>query len=213
MTLIIAVVNQKGGVGKSTFARMIAREYANNDFDALIADMDTSQSTSFLWNSRRMNNEIKPDISVQQFRTVSSALKQGEKFEVLIFDGAPHATRQTLEISQLANLIILPTGTSVDELEPTIRLAHELKKNKVSTDRITIALSRVGNSEVEINEAIDYIKMTGYHLLKGYISEKTIYRRANDSGKTLTETTHPSTNQKADEVIQEIANIVSELSK
>ena len=213
MALIIAVVNQKGGVGKSTFARMIAREYANNDFDVLIADMDTSQSTSFLWNSRRMNNEIKPDISVQQFRTVSSAIKQGEKFEVLIFDGAPHATRQTLEISQLASVIVLPTGTSIDDLEPTIRLAHELKKNKVPTERIAIALSRVGNSEVEINEAIDYVKLTGYHLLKGYINEKTIYRRAYDSGKTLTETTHPSTNQKADEVIQEIANIVSELSK
>lgn len=212
MALTISVVSQKGGVGKSTFARMIAREYANNNFDVLIADMDTSQGTSFLWNNRRMANEVKPDISVQQFRTVDNAVKQGNKFEALIFDGAPHATRQTLEICKISDLIVIPTGTSLDDLEPTIRLAHELKKEGVPHKKITIVLSRVGSSEIEINEAIEYIKLSTYHLLKGHIPEKTIYRRAIDAGKTLTETTHPSTNQRADEVIQSIVDYFSEIN-
>lgn len=39
-TTVIAVVSQKGGVGKSTIARLTARELAANGFNTLIADLD-----------------------------------------------------------------------------------------------------------------------------------------------------------------------------
>ena len=47
MALVIGVVSQKGGVGKSTCARLIAREYAYAGWDVKIADLDVSQGTSF----------------------------------------------------------------------------------------------------------------------------------------------------------------------
>jgi len=40
MALVIAVVSQKGGVGKSTCARLIAREYAQAGWNVKIADLD-----------------------------------------------------------------------------------------------------------------------------------------------------------------------------
>ena len=36
MTLIIACVSQNGGVGKSTVARMLAREYTTNEWNGLV---------------------------------------------------------------------------------------------------------------------------------------------------------------------------------
>lgn len=47
MAIILGVVSQKGGVGKSTIARLIARELASQDWQVKIADLDISQATSY----------------------------------------------------------------------------------------------------------------------------------------------------------------------
>lgn len=211
MPVKIGVVSQKGGVGKSTLCRLLAREYAANNWEVKIADMDVSQSTSFNWNSRRLQQNIQPAISVEQFAEVKRALKLSQNHDLIIFDGAPSSNRLTLEIAQTADLILLPTGTALDDLEPTIKLAHELKKRKIPRQKIALVLSRIGTSKAEIEEAKDYISITGYTLIDGLLEEKTAYRRASDLGQALTETPYPSLNQKADFLVQNIIHYLHKL--
>jgi len=211
MTLIVGVVSQKGGVGKSTLARMIACEYAASEWAVKIIDMDLSQGTSTAWNSRRMQNEISPSLAVEQFLNVPDALKIKDNYDLLVFDGAPHSTRRTLEIAQAADILILPTGVSLDDLEPTIKLAHELRKNKIPIQKINIALSRIGNSTVELEEAKEYINSTGYNILDGTIQEKTAIRRAQDEGRAASETSFKTINKKVDGVIQSIVDRIEEI--
>ncbi len=49
MAYIVASASQKGGVGKSTIARMIAVEFAlmEGNCNVLLADLDTSQMTAY----------------------------------------------------------------------------------------------------------------------------------------------------------------------
>ena len=47
MAVTIGMVSQKGGVGKSTLSRLVAREYALAGWNVKIADLDVSQGTSF----------------------------------------------------------------------------------------------------------------------------------------------------------------------
>jgi chromosome partitioning protein len=54
----------------------------------------------------------------------------------MVLDGAPHATADTLRIARVANLVIIPTGTALDDLEPSVRLAHELRKVGVDPKRM-----------------------------------------------------------------------------
>lgn len=206
MALIIGVVSQKGGVGKSTLARLLAREYAQAGWETLIADMDVSQGTSFEWNSRRLEMKLEPEISVQQFSTVDKALKHGDHYDIIIFDGAPHATRATLQIAEVSDLILLPTGNSKDDLNPQIRLAYELTDKGVDLDSVSFVLCRVGTSDKETEEVRKYISKTGHSLVEGAIPEKTAYRRAIDEGKSLNETNYPSLNEKAELVVQDIVN-------
>lgn len=42
MPVVVSFVSQKGGIGKSTLARLVAREYANADWAVKIADLDIS---------------------------------------------------------------------------------------------------------------------------------------------------------------------------
>ncbi len=70
MALIIGMVSQKGGVGKSTLARLVAREYAKASWNVKIADLDVSQGTSFNWQARRLQHSRDPVIAVERFGTV-----------------------------------------------------------------------------------------------------------------------------------------------
>ncbi len=206
MALLLGVVSQKGGVGKSTISRLVACNYALNEWIVKIADMDLSQGTCTSWNRRRLQNGIEPKVAVEQFASVKDALKQSEQYDLIVFDGAPHSTSKTLEIAQVCNLVILPTGMALDDLEPTIKLAHELKKHKVNPQKLAIAFSRIGNSDAEFAEATAYVEASGYFLLDGALYEKTAIRRASDEGKCATETSFKTINDKADVLVQSIVN-------
>jgi chromosome partitioning protein len=209
MAIIIGIVSQKGGVGKSTIARLIAREFANSDWTVKIADMDTHQGTSFHWTKRRAANQITPDIRTEAFSSVKAALKDADNFDLFIFDGAPHATPVTRDIAQASDMIILPTGLAIDDLEPQVILAHELVKNGTAPAKIAFILWRVGESDAEIAEARDYITRAGYRILDGAVPDRTAYRRASDYGLAATETKFQTLNEKADAAAQSIVDAVT----
>lgn len=211
--MIIAIANSKGGVGKSTLARMIAREFAHAGWAVKIADLDISQGTSFSWQARRLQNGLVPVVPVERFGTVDQALRQRQHQDLLILDGPPHSTAGTLRIAAASDLVILPTGLSLDDLEPTVLLAHELVKKGVSRTKIALALCRVGDSEGEIAEAQAYIRNAGYELLDGVIPEKTGFRRASDEGRALTETRFASLNGKSDRLAQSIVDRITLLGR
>ena len=108
--------------------------------------------------------------------------------------------------------MIIPSSLSLDDLEPTVRLANELRQH-CDANRLCLCLCRVGNSKPELNEAIKYLKATSHHLLDGHLLEKTGYRRASDAGRCVTETTFFGLNEKADYLAQSIIDRANELGK
>lgn len=213
MTQFLGVVSQKGGVGKSTLARLIAKEYAANGWRVKIADMDTSQATSYIWQSRRLRNNVEPAIAVEMFQNVDQAVRIADSYDLIIFDGAPHSTSATLKIAQQSDLVILPSGLSLDDLEPTVKLAHEMRKHGIHVDKLAFALCRIGDSEGEVKEVKGYIEQAGYFTLSGALPERLAYRRASDTGRAATETTHSTLNRKADQLVQAIDDRMKQISK
>jgi chromosome partitioning protein len=213
MALLIGMISQKGGVGKSTLARLIAREYAKAQWSVKIADLDVSQGTSYSWQARRLQHGIEPVIPVERFGSVEQAIKQRDHYDLVILDGPPHSTAGTLRIGQAADLVVLPTGLALDDLEPSVLLAHELVKKGVPKTRLVFALCRVGESEHEIAEAREYITQAGYRALNGAVPEKIAFRRASDEGRTITETRFTSLNERSDELAQGIIDILTRLQK
>src|SRR3954468_13184942 len=94
----IAFVSQKGGVGKSTLSRALAREVACDGVSVKIADLDVQQGTTANWHRRRLAMSIEPVIAVEAFRTAAQALKAGNNFDLLLLDGPARASAATLEI-------------------------------------------------------------------------------------------------------------------
>ena len=51
--MIISLISQKGGVGKSGIARLLAVEFVRAGWSVKIADLDTMQGTATKWKARR----------------------------------------------------------------------------------------------------------------------------------------------------------------
>jgi chromosome partitioning protein len=213
MALIVAMVSQKGGVGKSTLARLLACEFAGQGWNVKIGDLDISQATSFQWRTRRLQNKIEPDVPVEQFGSVGKALALADQYDMLVLDGEPHSTSSTRSIAVASQLIVIPTGLSLDDLPPAVVLAHDLVKHGVPRQKIVFALCRVGDSAVEIDEARAYLRDAGYEVLPGSIPEKTAFRRATDEGRALTQTRYESLNHRAEVVIQGMVDRISQLDE
>jgi chromosome partitioning protein len=109
-----------------------------------IADLDIFQGTSFNWQARRLQNQIEPVIPVERFASVDQAVRACQQFDLLIIDAPPNSTAATLRIARAADIVLLPTGLSLDDMQPSALLAHERVKKGVSKASIAFALCRVG---------------------------------------------------------------------
>ncbi len=210
---IISVIGQKGGPGKSTLCRGISTCYAQAEWSVKIADTDINQSTSFAWLQRRLANNIKPVVAVEVFGSAAQALKQSDNYDLFIIDGAPTASRATLEVSKVSDLIVIPTGLSLDDLKPSVLLANNLKKGGVDANRICFVFNRASGSDIEYQEARSYLSDTNYFLIDGRIEDKPCYRQAMNEGKSIIETRFKKPREKAEQVIQNIINRLEEITK
>jgi chromosome partitioning protein len=200
-TTIIAFVSQKGGVGKSTLSRALAREAAAGGLTVKIADLDTQQGTSADWNRIRLNARIEPALAVEAFATATQALRVADHYNLLIIDGPARTSSGTLEIAKIADLVVQPTGASVDDLRPAVREFHALVQAGIPTAKLVFALNRIG-TPVEESEARAYLAQAGYAVLDGCLLERPAYRKAQNVGHSITETSYHNLNVKADAFIQ-----------
>lgn len=204
---VIAFVSQKGGVGKSTLSRGLAREAAKSGLAVKIADLDTQQGTSVEWHRRRLDEGLEPVISVEGFKTADQALAQVERYDLLIIDAPARASEGTQKIAQRAALVVQPTNPALDDLGPAVRLFHELTKAGIPKSRLVFAINHVLTDAEEI-AAREYLSEAGYEVLKGYLPSKTSYRDAQNHGRSVTETRYDALNSKADGLIQSMINLV-----
>ena len=213
MTYIIGMVSQKGGVGKSTLSRMMAREFVAGGLSTKIADLDTQQQTCTHWAGRRAENSITPELQVQSFASVKTALEDAPRFDAIILDGKPNASEQTTEIAKAVDLIVIPTGQTVDDLHPGVMLAHALCKKGITPNKLAFAMFKTTGSERENLAARQYLTEAGYMVLEGEVTMSTAYGTASDTGKAITETSFRSLNERASKLAQSVIDMMVELQE
>jgi len=109
----------------------------------------------------------------------------------------------------VADLVVQPTGASVDDLKPAVREFHALVQAGIHRDKLVFALNRIG-TPTEETEARAYIVEAGYAVLDGCLLERPAYRTAQNSGRAVTETSFRTLNTKADALIQALIDRVGD---
>ena len=161
----VSFVSQKGGVGKSALARLLAVGAAHRGRKVLLADFDLEQLTCVEWNALRLRAEIEPEIDARPMKSLKKLRKSDGDFDFIVADTRGLADSFTRELAEESDVVFLPTGTSGDDLRPTLALARNLAKHGAE-GRIAVILSRVGKSDALLEKAREVIKVSGFDLVE-----------------------------------------------
>jgi chromosome partitioning protein len=129
--MIVGVVNQKGGVGKSTIVVHLAVKLFEGGEKVALIDAD-SQSSSTEW-----LREAQPEIDCYQWQTAEDILvgigQLREKYDHILMDGPAGLNEATKSIMMLADMVMIPCGPSALDLralEEALRVAGEIQATR-----------------------------------------------------------------------------------
>lgn len=186
---VYAVVNQKGGAGKTSSACSLALSHAQEGKRVLLADMDRSQQMNAEdWYNIR--SDAMENLTVKNFRSIADVALFAKGFDIVVLDGAPNASKLTLEMAEVADKIIIPSGTSRFDLRPSARLALELIDSGIDAKKIRFALYKT-LSDAEVQGATEALEKQGLKVC-ATLKSSVGYSLALDAGKGLQEASHPS---------------------
>jgi chromosome partitioning protein len=183
---VIAIINQKGGSGKSTTAIHLTYWLAKQGKSLLLVDADAQQSSSH-W-MQGMENPISclvmqsPDDLLEQLPELS------KKYEYLIVDGPASLSETTRSILFCADLAIVPcqpTGVDLRSASDAMRLIKQAQSVRSGPPKAGIFLSRAIKGTRLKEEALFLLgKTPGVSLLKTVIHQKQAI--ADTSGQSAT---------------------------
>lgn len=201
--MIISFISQKGGVGRSTLARAVAVEQASSGRKVHLADLDSQQQTSAKWAERRDHAGIFPVVETGVYRRHEVALKAANNYQCLIVDTRPFVDISSLDIARKSDLVVIATGTSLDDLEPSLLLGHEMVHKGIPHNRLFYVVGKAP-SQAEGRSAIETIVAWQFACAKTFLTFKPGYSISLDAGYSVTETPWKTLNQRARNVIHEI---------
>ena len=204
---LASFVGQKGGVGKSTLARVLAVAAARQEYKVLLGDFDLEQLSCIEWSATRLRNGIEPEIEARAFKSLKKLRKSVEGFDLVVVDTRGLADELTTDLSQESDVIFLPTGTSMDDLRPTLALARRLSKNRKIGNKIVLVLSKVGRSQRLLETAKQIIADAGFEVLDSIWPERDGFQADLDIGKAGSEAHNPYLRETAESIEADLLHI------
>jgi chromosome partitioning protein len=196
---VASFIGQKGGVGKSALARVLAVAAARRDQKVLIADFDLEQLTCVEWAASRLRNGHTPEVEARAFKTLKKLRKTAEEFDLVVVDTRGLADNLTTEVAEESDVVFLPTGTSSDDLRPTLALARKLAREGAA-DKIVLILSKTGRSDRQMEDAIARIEETGFASLEVPWPQRDGFQAEFDAGRAGAEASNPHLRQIAEAI-------------
>lgn len=207
--MIISLISQKGGVGKSALARLLAVEVARAGWSVKIADLDPAQGTSTKWKARRDMAGLSPEIAVEKYRTVERAVRDAQDRDLMILDGPAHAEQGGRAMARASDLVVLPTGYGLDDMEPQVEAAIELEEAGVPPGILVFAFCRAKGSEAEDRAARLYLARARMRVLEPVLPELASIRQGHAEGRAASEVPFPRVQRRCTELAQAVMDRVA----
>jgi chromosome partitioning protein len=181
---IIAVVAEKGGVGKTTIALDLAVTASNKGHTVAVMDVDP-QATASKWTDRRDNEQpwVVPTHSARLAAAIDRAERQGVDF--IVIDTPPHSATDAAEAARRADVVLTPIEPHLFALETVSKLADLLKV--AGNPPAFFVVNKAPVQGTEGANAADFIKQQGFDVCPVIVHLRATHRHAGNVGKVAAE--------------------------
>jgi chromosome partitioning protein len=180
---VLAILSQKGGVGKTTLATCLAVAAEQSGKRSAVFDLDPQATASF-WNDTR-EAETPAVVSIQAVRLpamLKAAAEAGT--DLAIIDGAAVARDVTFEAARNADFVLIPTRSAVFD---TMSMLHTIDLVRQQSKPFAVVLTFTPPAGHETEDAIEAAKEIGAPICPVLIGNRKAFFRAQSQGLAVQE--------------------------
>src|SRR4029453_18233178 len=210
---VVAVVNQKGGSGKTTLTMQLAGTLAKRGIKVLVVDAD-SQGTATRWSSSAPEDTPFPAAVVGLSAAGNKVHREVAKFTddyALIMIDCPPAVESPVPQSALliADLALVPIIPSPPDLWAAVGIRQLIETlNTINEDlQARLVINNLEPRTSLAKEALDILPELGFPLLRTILHHRTAYRQSAVFGGMV-----HHLGRKATPAIREIEALADEVS-
>jgi len=206
--VIIGVLNQKGGVGKTTLAVNIAAALARTGKRVLLIDADP-QGSALDWAAVREGDPLFAVVGLPKPSIHKELALVGEGYDVVVIDGPPRVTDLARSAIMASDVVLIPVQPSPYDIwaaDEVVKLIQEASVFKENLKSVFVINRKIANTAIgrDVREALEAYDLP---TLEASIVQRVAFAEAAAVGKAIYE-------QDRDGVAsQEIEAVVSELQE
>jgi len=185
---VIAVLNQKGGSGKTTIATHLARALQMDGADVLLVDSDP-QGSARDWSAAREDQPLTV-VGIDRPTIDRDVKNVARKVDFVVIDGAPQAADLAVSAIKAADFILIPVQPSPYDIWATSDLVELVKQRIEITDgklQAAFVVSRAIKGTRISGEVAEALAGYGLPILDTRITQRVSYPGTAAVGMTVLE--------------------------